>query len=90
MAENKPLTGIRAKNRREILCAVLDEHQANLESALVIVAHCLQRQRELLDELKSLEGWTWKAEPASGIAASASIVGTHEVRLVPKEAAPAT
>jgi hypothetical protein len=51
---------------QEVTVAVMEEHIATMEKAMLAMAYSLQRQRTLLEELKAQNGWKFKIPaPAS-------------------------
>jgi hypothetical protein len=74
--------------RRKVNARILEEHLTDLEGALLIIAHGIKRQREMLDRMKELEGWDW--EPlgrSNGMFGDAVLFHKYDVKLVEREPA---
>ncbi len=77
--------GISPKKQREIRTVVLREHLSHLEAASVILAHSIERQKVLLQELQALEGgWNWGELPVSNLLIQCGLRDL-KVALVPRE-----
>jgi hypothetical protein len=72
-----------AKQDREIICGIIEEHLSSLEKASLILAYCLKRQRTLLDELKAAEGGDWQVDAAPGLFGDACLFQDLTLRLAP-------
>jgi hypothetical protein len=72
----------KSKEDREIIVAVIEEHLASLEKASLILASSIRRQRELLENLKALEGWGWKVQAPPALFGDAAFFEEYKVSVL--------
>lgn len=71
-------------SEREVIVARLEEHIANSERAVLILAAGIERQRMLLEQLKALDGMRVKIGPSPVLYGDAALFEDFEVRVESK------
>jgi predicted HTH domain antitoxin len=80
--KQEALLSRKSKEDREIIVTIIEEHLASLEKASLILVSSIQRQRELLEELKALERWGWKIQAPPALFGDAGLFEEYQVSVV--------
>ena len=83
-AAKTPDQGDPSPSHLEVCVLVMEEHLAATERAVLILAHSLERQRTLLEEIKAEQGWRWKVPAPTALYGDAVLFRECDVRVVPR------